>query len=485
MKIDIPDIVTPFGLFNRKIDSIPGNKKASASMPHMKCNACQKSPNRLLPCQCRGARYCNAGCQKEHWPVHRGECTVHLAKKIEGSPDKNSVVDDMLKLGCLYEMHGEFSRAEEVYAKLLLVATTHKNNGAMAAVYVNMGCLYDTMRRLDDAMTMYLMAKSLFRKLTGEGTREMAMVMSNMALLHGSRREYDDALEVMEKVIAIHVGIDGPETEEVAKALTNCSRMYVMKNEPDRALVLQERANGIMRKIKWNGMDAGTQLCSGLNNEADILFVNGRVQEALPKLHEALALCRVTHSIKRHPSAGYIYRRISRVHHKLGDHDGAFKALSKALGVFKRAFGWEHPDVSRCLQGLALLESEKGGDDSMKSATKYMKKALEIMNHVGDRIESDGEAFGGMDYEAHACEVASIMHSTGAIMATTMQIEDSIRYLQRAGEIYAGLGNRFSGELKEVADMIKLVERGNESNDVASKVKDMVAGRVEKETVMN
>ena len=449
------------------------------SMLHMRCNTCKQSPTKLLPCQCRGVRYCDTKCQGKNWPAHKEECTVYLTKKIEKASNKNCVVDEMLKLGCLHEMHGDFSKAEEVYANLLLVANTHKNNGAMAAVYVNMGCLYDTLRRLDDAMTMYQMAASLFRRLTGEDTKEMAMVLSNMALLHGSRREYDDALTLMEKVVAIHVQIEGPESEEVAKAMTNCSRMYVMKNNPESALALQEKANCIMRKIKWGGMDAGTQLCSGLNNEADILFMTGKVEEALPKLQEALTVCKATHSIKKHPSAGYIFRRISRVYHKLGQRDNAFDSLYKAYKVFERAFGHDHHDVSRCLQGLALLESEKGGEEGMKRATKYMKCALKIMNQIGDRIEADGGSFGGMDYEAHACEVASILHSTGAIMATTLQLDESIGYLQRAREIYTDLGEKFAVELKEVVDLIGLVEKGNESIDVALKVKDMITGRVE------
>lgn len=46
----------------------------------MECGNCKNSVGKLMSCPCKEALYCNAKCQKSHWPIHSIECNYNRKK---------------------------------------------------------------------------------------------------------------------------------------------------------------------------------------------------------------------------------------------------------------------------------------------------------------------------------------------------------------------------------------------------------------------
>lgn len=64
-----------------------------------RCAGCLRKGDKLPECsRCRGARFCNTGCQKSSWPRHKAECAMikALGSNLEKLP--SLIVDEMLLL---------------------------------------------------------------------------------------------------------------------------------------------------------------------------------------------------------------------------------------------------------------------------------------------------------------------------------------------------------------------------------------------------
>lgn len=74
----------------------------SAALTGWTCRACGKPPavgKRLLQCsRCETVSYCNATCQREHWPQHKSMCKQFVQQRKEAREDKSDVskFDDVM-----------------------------------------------------------------------------------------------------------------------------------------------------------------------------------------------------------------------------------------------------------------------------------------------------------------------------------------------------------------------------------------------------
>ncbi len=62
------------------------NSQAPGEPGERRCSHCGKAAQNLKKCSgCRQVRYCNAECQRAHWPQHKKDCRG-LAKQDQPGP---------------------------------------------------------------------------------------------------------------------------------------------------------------------------------------------------------------------------------------------------------------------------------------------------------------------------------------------------------------------------------------------------------------
>ncbi len=72
----------------RKLDDLLA--EATKASPRLQCTACGRAPERLKMCggTCEGAaKYCNANCAADHWPVHKRSCRRKPPPPADAAPN--------------------------------------------------------------------------------------------------------------------------------------------------------------------------------------------------------------------------------------------------------------------------------------------------------------------------------------------------------------------------------------------------------------
>ena len=83
------------------------------------CVACNK-PGCTLKCPCKLVNYCGEECQRAHWPTHKKDCRLALAKKVkdakrEHGRDDSAVAMARLEAGRAHKQQGWYREAEQCY----------------------------------------------------------------------------------------------------------------------------------------------------------------------------------------------------------------------------------------------------------------------------------------------------------------------------------------------------------------------------------
>ena len=124
------------------------------------------------------------------------------------------------------------------------------------------------------------------------------------------------------------------------------------------------------------GLSMGQSLdeAKRLNQQIVQLYNQGRYQEAIPIAKRALAIYEKALG-KEHPSVATSLGKLAELYYSLGDYGKAEPLHKRALAICEKALGPEHPHVAASLNNLALLYKTLG--DYSKAEPLY-KRALAI-----------------------------------------------------------------------------------------------------------
>src|SRR6056300_1713178 len=125
------------------------------------CGACNK-PGCSLKCACKLVFYCGEECQRAHWPTHKKECRLALAKKVKAAKrehgrDNEAVAEARMAAGFAHKQQGRYREAEQCYleARRIYLEIHGEGHPASAAAFVLfpvLGDLYSLMGRYDEAL---------------------------------------------------------------------------------------------------------------------------------------------------------------------------------------------------------------------------------------------------------------------------------------------------------------------------------------------
>src|SRR6056300_585073 len=115
------------------------------------CGACNK-PGCSLKCACKLVFYCGEECQRAHWPTHKKDCRLALAKKVkdakrEHGRDDEAVAIARMGAGFAHRDQGRFREAEQCYleARRIFLEIYGEGHPASALVSEMLGQLYSLM----------------------------------------------------------------------------------------------------------------------------------------------------------------------------------------------------------------------------------------------------------------------------------------------------------------------------------------------------
>jgi tetratricopeptide (TPR) repeat protein len=373
--------------------------------------------------------------------------------------------DDLDLAACLNNLAliqvavGDYAAAEPLYQEAIAICGKVSAPAQRTATYLsNLGNLYTTTGRLDDAGRAHSQALDLRQRACGDDHVDVAQSLHNLAALYRGQGDYARAEEcgrrsleilsshlgeqnldvasslnnlgtlysdagdyaqaetMLQKALKVRRALVGPNHPLVATSLENLGGLYDRMDDLDRAEEMIRKAYEI--RLAFFG-EQHPEVAASLHNLSAICSCQGNYDEALELAHRAYDI-RSAVLGKYHPDLALSFNQLAGLYVLLGNYKLAEGALGAALKIRRAVSGDHHPDAAVCLSNLASLAQDRG---DMRTAERLYRQALDI------RREALGESH--PDYALTLMSLASVLVSAGRadealqLMAEAMGIEQA------------------------------------------------------------
>jgi tetratricopeptide (TPR) repeat protein len=271
----------------------------------------------------------------------------YLGFLVFSSSQNNSSNKEILKnaleyndLGVLYSGKGKYGKAIGYFEKALAIykkvhgeeylSTTNDYNrfaeydykllrdismNGTAAIYNNLGLVYEAKWQYDKAIEYYEKALVIQKKTVGEDHPDTVNSYNNLGGAYYEKGQYDKAIEYYEKALAIQKEVLGEEHPDTARSYNNIGLAYnKAKGQYDKAIEYYEKALVISKKV--NGED--------------------RLDTAI------------------------IYSGLGLSHLSKGQYDKAIEYYEKALAILTKFLPEDHPDIQTLRKNIEIAKKNRG-----------------------------------------------------------------------------------------------------------------------------
>jgi tetratricopeptide (TPR) repeat protein len=194
--------------------------------------------------------------------------------------------------------------------------------------------------------------------------------------------KYPKALELFEKALKEQLKVHGPAHEDTARIYNSLASLhYDMAYYDEAEECCRHAIVASGDDSEKNGESYGT-FC---NNLGLVYLMKGNFTEALKLFQKALVIYEKILG-GEHPHKAATYNNIAGVYKNQGNYDEAFAWYMKALAICEKVPGGDHPDTAVTYNNIASVYSEQGNHDE---AFAEHKKALVIREKILGREHPD------------------------------------------------------------------------------------------------
>lgn len=354
---------------------------------------------------------------------------------------------------------GNFEEAVRVSRELL--KATKKLYGENHAEYVtaeiNHGFLEQQVGNYVEARRLFEAAIAAEQKAFTPRDLHRPLAYNNLANLLMFQGDFDNAKPLLEKTLAMQKELLGEDDPEVAKTLTNLA--VVLDNTGDRAgaLAYYQKA---LATVEMNPASDPSELAVKENNLGYSYQKSGQPGEAKKHYLRALEI--------REKALGPDHSDVAQTLVNLStvtandDLNAAIGMLEKAVSIYRKSLGNEHPDVVAALNVLGRMYWRAGNQD--KARASVLEGAAILNNHIQNVLPALSFAEQRAFLDHQLLEESSLLLS---MFSDKDQVDKAYNYLFRwKGLLVQALHwqnnlRKLSDhpELKKTADQLATVRR--------------------------
>lgn len=301
-----------------------------------------------------GELYAFQGNVKEAEPLLKQ--ALEMREKVLGATHPNTAIS-FDNLAVLYYEQGKYQAAEPLWKKALLVWEQHDHPEAAKSLN-NLAELYKAQKRYEEAEPLLERAVAICERLSGINHPDVAAPLSNLALLYMELGKYKEGEPLLKRALAIReqaLGAHHPDTLTTRKNLETFYRNW-----------------NFIKQQRKTEMPADT--ATTFNNQAVLLYAQGKYAEAEPLYQRALAI-RERQLGPTHPDTAQTLNNLAELYERLGKYRKAKKLHQRALAILQQQLGADHLDTANSLNNLAgLYHAQK----RYKEAEPLLQQALAI-----------------------------------------------------------------------------------------------------------
>lgn len=296
------------------------------------------------------------------------------------SGDPRRALLGQTQLASILDTVGKPREAAEILERAFAEAARQDRPRLQSRIAHQLGGVYESMRKFDQALPMLQRSLEIEQKLAGPGDSPgVAAAWIALGRAQGYAGDAGAWVASIERAVAIHQRINPGETTQRSAAIhKNLADALRAAGDRDRALREYETALAIKEQV-WSGR-AAWPLANGYQDLGLFNLTLGRTDQAIALLHKALATRSALFN-GVHPSVAVALDDLGRAYQRAGDRDRALINHHKALDLRLQLYPEGHPVIVRSLRTLARLAHDSGDD---AQARTYEAQANAMARRLGD-----------------------------------------------------------------------------------------------------
>jgi eukaryotic-like serine/threonine-protein kinase len=329
----------------------------------------------------------------------RAEALLERARAIferELDPEHPRVASVTVHLGIVAMDRGQYAQAEQLDARALelLERAFGPDHPALASALNNIGGSLDARGQPDRAMPMYERALALWERALGDAHPHYGETLMNIAIVHYERGEYALATEKGLRALALFERAIGPSSPQVASCLNDLVNFTASAGDFAAAERYQQRA----LEIRETELPPDHPELAGSLAQHGLLVASRSDADAATLARARVNLERALGIWQRkfgddHPDSAFAHQALGRVLARQGEPDRGLAELEHALKIRRSE---DTPKYARAetLFAIARLLRETGKDPLRAAA--FASEALELYRAAGETFapeQHDIESF--------------------------------------------------------------------------------------------
>lgn len=220
---------------------------------------------------------------------------------------------------------------------------------------------------------------------------------------------YADAEKTLRQTLELQRTLYGTVHPTIALTLKDLARTMADDGRLNDAIPMMQQAVAMQRQLRGN--EPHPDLAEVLNDMGLLYYEHGDLDKAEQFYRESLAMNRRLLG-EKHPQIATGLENVAMTLQDKGDLAGAEALYRQSLAMRRELLGSGHPDYGRTLANLALLQNDRGDRDE---ALTNMREVLAIYRKV---------------YPADHPETARVLNIIGSWLTRAGQYSDADRYLE-------------------------------------------------------
>lgn len=280
-------------------------------------------------------------------------------------------------LGLLYSTMGRFNQAEYFLSEGLGLReqTLGRDSKAGASSLNNLAVLYQETARFNEAENYFQEALQAVEKQFGKESHEYAVVLNNQAIYFSEVGRTEKAVANLNTAIAIVEKLNSKNKRTEVGFQSNLAMLYQEQGKLVEAEAVYVKLEKMLRLIGDKTFYAGV-----LNNLA-LLYIQMNKLDKVEEYLKQSAQIYQTRLGKESPNYAKVLGDLGNFYRMQGKFVEAEDNLNKTLTIYGSALNTNHPEYVKAQEDLAILYWKKGDLTKADAGFKIaMDKSLDFIN---------------------------------------------------------------------------------------------------------
>jgi eukaryotic-like serine/threonine-protein kinase len=262
---------------------------------------------------------------------------LEVRKRLLG-PDDPAVAETEQHLAVLNRLAGRTAEAGPLLQDAIRILERHGLTLERARALMAMADVESDRSNFVEAERLLLEAERIRAQAVPESS-DLAATLNNLGNLYNTMGRLEDAARVHERSLAIKEKVNGPDHYFLSQSLSNLANVYMAMKRYDQAEPMHRRALAIKRRaLEPNHPEIGVSE----HNLGDLAWHRGDLQTAEKQYLIGRQIWLRTFQ-PGHPYLAFSDQGLANVYRDQGRTAEATAAYERALAAFRRHFGADHP----------------------------------------------------------------------------------------------------------------------------------------------